>query len=83
MAALRIEAFLKNCKKIFIKRKFQKLIYKLKSMPTVITNLPVHILSMVFEYLDLKEQFKYSGLCKTMKKVSEQPHLRKQITLRN
>lgn len=60
----KIEKFFSNCRKILIKNKIQKMIYKLKSMKSNIMELPEHILIVVMEYFSFQERFKYHTLNK-------------------
>ena len=46
--AMKIERFMKNCKKVLLKEKFQQMIYKLKDMATNILNLPDVCLILIF-----------------------------------
>jgi hypothetical protein len=66
-SAIKIQKFIKNCKKVMLKKKFQVMIYKLMKMKTNICELPNHLLVKVFEYLEKRERLVYQQLNKQMK----------------
>jgi hypothetical protein len=80
---MKIEKFMKNCKKVLIKEKFQQMIYKLRDMATNIMNLPDVCLINIFIYFESKEQFKYNLVCKSFSKNLMVPQLRKEIHINN
>jgi hypothetical protein len=74
-SAIKIQHFLKNLKKILLKKKFQIMALRMKSMVTNICLLPNHILVKVFEFFDKRERLIYQQLNKQMKAVAESPYL--------
>ena len=47
------------------KEKFLKMYYKLKGYKEDLLEFPGHLISYVFEYLDLHDKFRVAGVCKT------------------